>query len=292
MKAEFLLQKIKREFTEVKWEHHHFITHGWDHLVIVLDNEIIFRAPKDVPKDLQSELYDEIQLLHYLKKKVKVGIPEYNYVSKDKSLAGYKMLSGRELKPSQYKRFTASEKEKFARQMADFLTSLHATPKSIISKYHVRTDNFEKQHKRLVCNTKKFLFPRLNKKEVQVIEKYFDKLKAALGHKFERVLLHNDLTWEHILWDKQKVNIIDFSDRSYGDPASDFAGLWEFGSKLTSRVYELYRGKKDETLLYRSHLYFKRIPLFVMKDAIDGYPCTFKEGYEMFKKRFKIAKIS
>jgi len=119
-------------------------------------------------------------------------------------------------------------------------------------------------------------------------------LKTALGHKFKRVLLHNDLTWEHILWDKkkQKVNIIDFSDRSYGDPASDFAGLWEFGSKLTNRVYKLYRGKKDDTLLYRSQLYFKRIPLFIMKDALDGYPCTFKEGYEMFRKRFKIAKIS
>lgn len=172
MKAELFLQKIRNEFPEVKWKHHRFLTHGWDHIVIVLDDKMIFRAPKDVPKDLQSELYDE--------------------------------------------------------------------------------------------------------------------LKSALGYKFERVLLHNDLTWEHILWDKkkQKVNIIDFSDRSYGDPASDFAGLWEFGSKLTKRVYELYRGKKDDTLLYRSRLYFKRIPLFVMKDALDGYPCTFKEGYEMFKERY------
>jgi len=294
MKAEFFLQKIKEEFPEVKWEHHHFLTHGWDHLVIVLDNKMIFRAPKDVPKDLQSELFDEIQLLHYLKKKVKVGIPEYNYVSKDKSLAGYKMLSGRELKPSQFKRFTASEKEKFAKQIADFLTSLHAIPKSAVTKYHVRIDNPQKDFEWFVSNTKKLLFPRLSKKEVQIIESYFDELKVALSHTYSNALVHNDLTWEHILWHSknEQVNIIDFSDRAFGDPASDFAGLWEFGSKLTNRVYDLYHGKKDDTLLYRSQLYFKRIPLFIMKDALDGYPCTFKEGYEMFKKRFKIAKIS
>jgi aminoglycoside 2''-phosphotransferase len=290
MKAKFFLQKIKNEFPQVEWKKYRILTHGWDHVVIVFDEKLIFRFPKD--KEDKEEFRNEIQLLKFLGKRVKVGIPEYTFVSKDKSLAGYEMLNGQELKSSQYKRFTTSEKEKFAKQMADFLTDLHSTPNSAISKFNVRIDNPSKDYKALVNNTEKFLFPRLNKKEVLAIQNYLGELKIALDqNNYSNVLTHSDLTWEHILWDKNKVNIIDFSDRTFGDPASDFAGLWEYGQKLVNKVYKLYKGKKDDQLLHRSQLYFKRIPLFIMKDALDGYPCTFKEGYEMFRKRYKIAKI-
>lgn len=266
------------------------LTHGWDHVVIVFDERLIFCFPKD--KLYKEEFKNEIQLLKFLKKRVKVGIPEYTFVSKDRSLAGYEMLNGRELKLSHYKRFARPEKEKIAKQMADFLTDLHSTPNSAISKLNINVDNPNKDYKELVSNTKNFLFPRFNKKEVLVAEKYLDELKTTLDQSnYQNVLTHSDLTWEHILWDKNKVNIIDFSDRTFGDPASDFAGLWEYGQKPVNRVYELYQGKKDDQLLHRSQLYFKRIPLFIMKDALDGYPCTFKEGYEMFRKRYKIAKI-
>lgn len=288
MKAEFFLRKIQNVFPDVKWKKYRYLTHGWDHAIIILDDELVFRMPKEDPKDFQNSLDDEIQLLHYLKKKVRVGIPNYSYSSNDKSLAGYKLLEGRELSFKLFKRLSASEKEKFARQLADFLTSLHGTPTSIIKKYKVKIEDNQKNYDWLVENTKKYLFPRLNKKEADLIKEYLAELKTALGLNYSNALVHNDLTWEHILWNEQKkqINIIDFSDCAFGDPASDFAGLWEYGSDLVKKVYKFYRGKKDDKLLYRSQLYFKRIPLFVMKDALTGFPCTFKEGYEMFKKRF------
>jgi aminoglycoside 2''-phosphotransferase len=290
MKTDFFLEQIKNEFPQVEWKKYRVLTHGWDHLVIVFDEKLIFRFPKD--KEYKEEFKNEIQLLKFLSKRVEVGIPEYTFVSKDKSLAGYEMLKGQELKSSQYKRFDSSEKEKFAKQIAGFLTDLHSTPKSAISKFKINVDNPSKDYKELSSNTEDFLFPRLNRKEVSAIQNYLDQLKTTLDQSnYSNVLTHSDLTWEHILWDKSKVNIIDFSDRTFGDPASDFAGLWEYGQKLVNRVYELYKGKKDDQLLHRSQLYFKRIPLSIMKDALDGYPCTFKEGYEMFRKRYKIAKI-
>ena len=291
MKAKFFLRKIKIEFPQIKWKKYRILSHGWDYIVIVLDEKIIFRFPKN--KRGRGELKNEARLLDYLKKKIRVGIPEYIFIAKNKSFAGYNLLKGQELKPSQFKRFAISKKEKFAKQIANFLTSLHSTPKLAISRFNVRTENFRKDYMKLSHNTQKFLFPRLNKKERQIIQGYLNELKATLDHSdYRNTLVHNDLTWEHILWDNKKsqVNIIDFGDRKFGDPASDFAGLWEFGSKLIKRVYELYRGKKDDKFLYRSQLYFKRIPLFIMKGALDGYPCTFKEGRDTFKKRFKIAK--
>lgn len=286
MKAEFLLQKITKEFPEIEWKTYRHLTHGWDHDIIILDENIVFRAPKDWR--YENELKNEIQLLHYLKKKVNVGIPEYIYVSKDTSIAGYTMVKGKELTTSRFYQLSVSEKESAAQQLAAFITTLHATPQSIIKKYHVRIEDKEKNYKKLVRDTKNHLFPRLDKKDVQRIEEYFEELKTALDRSYPRALVHNDLSSEHILWDtqKKKINIIDFSDRSCGDPAIDFTGLREYGPQFTERVFELYGGKKDEQMLYRSQLYFKRVPLYLMNDALQGYPCTFEEGYEIFKERF------
>lgn len=287
MKAESFIQKIKNDFPEIKWKKHRVITHGWDHIIIVLDEKIIFRFPKD--QDYQDEFQNEIQLLHYLKKKVNVGIPEYNYISKDKSIAGYNMVGGRELTLSRFRKLSASEKDIVAKQLAEFLSTLHATQKSIIAKYNVHTENQEQLYKKLVRDTKKLLFPRLQKKDIQRIEEYFAELKEALGHNYSNALVHNDLAPDHILWDSKnkQINIIDFSDRAFGDPAIDFSGLFEYGTKFTEKVFKLYSGKKDQQMLKRSQLYFKRIPLSIMKGSMQGHPCTFENGYSKFKKIFK-----
>ena len=95
MKAEFFLKKIKREFPDLGWSTYTHLTHGWDHDVIILDNKIVFRFPKS--KEYAALLKDEIQLLPYLKRKVNAGIPEYKFIFKDKSAAGYPILAGREL---------------------------------------------------------------------------------------------------------------------------------------------------------------------------------------------------
>lgn len=286
MKTDFFLRRIREEFPEIRWKTYRYLSHGWDHVIVILDEKTVFRAPKD--QRYKRELENETQLLHYLKKKVKVGIPEYNYISRDQSFAGYNMLMGQELTFSHFGQLNASEKEVVAKQLAEFITALHSTPKSAIRKFHVKSDNQQKLYKEFISDTKKILFPRLRKSHVQLIEQYFDELKNALDHTFSNTLVHNDLTDEHILWDarNKQINIIDFSDRSFGDPASDFTGLLEYGLRFTKRVFDLYGGKKDEHMLSRSQLYFKRVPLYIMKDSLQGFPCTFEQGYKMFRKRF------
>lgn len=288
MKAEFSLQKIKNDFPQIKWKKHRILTHGFDHIIIVLDEKIIFRFPKD--KKYKSAFENEIQLLHYLKKKVRVGIPEYNYISKDKSIAGYDMVGGRELTLSRFRKLSASEKDTIAKQLAEFISTLHTTPKSTIAKYNVQTENQEINYKNLIRDVKKLLFPRLRKQDIQAIEEYFAKLKDALGHNYSNALVHNDLVPAHILWDSKnkQINIIDFSDRAFGDPAIDFSGLFEYGTKFAEKVFNLYSGKKDKQMLKRSQLYFKRIPLSIMKNSMQGRPVSFERGYSKFKKVFKV----
>lgn len=287
MKVDSLLRRIKEEFPEIKWKNFRYLTNGWDHAVVILDGKLVFRTPKD--SRYKNELKNEIQLLHYLKKKVNVGIPEYNHVSRDKSLAGYNIMKGRELIASRFRRLNASEKEIVAKQLAEFTTALHATPKCVIKQFHVKSVNQRKLYQELVRDTKKLLFPRLLREDVQLIERYFAELRTTLDHDFTNALVHNDLTSEHILWDAgyKQINIIDFGDRAFSDPANDFTGFLEYGLKFTNHIFDLYGGKKDDYMVDRSQLYFKRIPLYMMKDSLQGFPCTFEQGYKMFKKRFK-----
>jgi aminoglycoside phosphotransferase (APT) family kinase protein len=287
VKEEFFLQRIKEEFPEIEWKTYRYLTQGWDHMVIILDEAIVFRAPKD--SFYRRELKNEIQLLQYLGKKVSVGIPDYIYVSRDESFAGYNLVKGRELTASRFQKLSAREKECAASQLAGFITALHATPEFILKNCEVKTEDQEEMYEELVRDTRALLYPRISKKYIQFIEEYFQELETALGHDHPYALVHNDLISEHILWDAQRkqINIIDFSDRALGDPAIDFAGLREYGPEFTTHVFELYKGKKDEEMLYRSELYYKRIPLYIMKDALLGYPCTFEEGYDALKRRFK-----
>ncbi len=284
----FFIQKIKHNFPQIKWEKHHVLTHGFDHVVIVLDEKIIFRFPKS--KEYLSRLKDEIQLLSYLKKKVKVGIPDYKYVSKDKSFAGYDVVHGRELTASDFFKLSVSDKNKVAKQLAEFISTLHAMPKSVAVKHSVRFEDQKEQHQALVRDIEKLVFPRLKEQEIQVIEEYFTHLRKALSCDYTSVLTHSDLSWEHILWDhkREQVNIIDFSDRAFTDAAVDFSGLFEYGAKFVEKVFTLYSGRKDRTMLERSQLYFKRIPLSIMKNAVQGRPVSFKQGYIKFKKIFKV----
>lgn len=282
-----LLQKIRDRFPRLEWRKHRVLTNGWDHVVIVLDDRIVFRFPKD--KEYRHGFQDEIRLLHHLNKRVEVGIPEYNYVSDDKSFAGYDMLGGRELTCSRLHRLPAADRDAVAGQLAGFVSTLHATPKHIITKCNVRTEDREKVYQDLVRDTKALLFPLFGKEEILLIEEYFGELRDALSHDYSNVLAHNDLTSDHILWDgkNKRVNIIDFSDRALGDPAGDLAGLLEYGAGFTENVFQLYTGKKDDRMLKRAQLYFKRIPLLIMIDSMRGFHCTFEQGYTVFTERFK-----
>jgi aminoglycoside 2''-phosphotransferase len=285
--VDLLLRRIKDEFPEIKWKNHRIVTHGWDHLVVILDGKMVFRTPKD--SRYKNKLKYEIELLRYLRNKVKVGIPNYDYVSRDRTLAGYNMLMGRELSDSRFRGLDAGEREIVAKLLAEFVTVLHATPESVIEKLHVESDNRQRLCKELVRDTEKYLYPRLCKRGIQLIEQYLVELGVTLNHNFANTLVHNDLITEHILWDAQnrQVNIFDFGDCTFGDPASDFAGFLEYGLEFTKHMFDLYGGKKDRHMLERSQLYFKRIPLYAMLDSLQGFPCTFEQGYKLFKKRFK-----
>jgi len=148
----------------------------------------------------------------------------------------------------------------------------------------------QKDHEDFVRDVETLVLPRLASHEVEVIRAFLTELAAEVNPTRPTALVHGDLAGEHILWDadRRQVNIIDFSDRSIGDPALDFAGLLANGQQFAQRVVDQYRGLKDEGMLWRARLYFRRMALETMVYALQGYPCTFEEGHAEFRARFRV----
>ncbi len=288
MEEELFLRRIREEFPDVTWTSHRYLTHGWDHTVLVLDEALVFRAPK--AQAYRDALANEAGLLRYLRPRVDVGIPDYVYESADGSFAGYPLLAGRELDVATFGRLSDTERERIAKQLATFLTALHEAPKPVVRECGVSRQDPQKDHEDLRRDTEALVLPRLTPREVRIVGAFLAELASELQSTPPTCLVHGDLNGAHILWDakSRQVNIIDFSDRSIGDPALDFDGLMGYGHDFAGRVLELYRGRKDDGLLRRAHLYFRRGSLETMADALQGYPCTFDEGYAEFRARFDL----
>ncbi|MDE2921850.1 MAG: aminoglycoside phosphotransferase family protein [Acidobacteriota bacterium] len=288
MEEELFLRRIREEFPDVTWTSHRYLTHGWDHAVLVLDEALVFRAPRT--QAYRDALANEVRLLRYLRPRVDAGIPDYVYESADGSFAGYPLLAGRELDVATFGCLSDTERERIAEQLATFLTAIHETPKSVVRECGVSRQDPRKDHEDLRRDTEALVLPRLAPREVRIVGAFLAELAGELQSTPPTCLVHGDLSGEHILWDAEsrQVNVIDFSDRSIGDPALDFDGPMAYGHNFAERVLELYRGRKDDGLLRRAHLYFRRGPLETMVDALQGYPCTFDEGYAAFRARFDL----
>ena len=285
--AQFL-HRIQEEFPDVTWSSHRYLTHGWDHAVLILDDALVFRFPK-APASRHA-LADEATLLRYLQPRVDVGIPDCVYESTDGSFAGYPLLAGRELDAATFGRLPQAEKEGIANQLAQFLTAVHEAPKSVARECGVSDQDPQKHHEDLVRDVETLVLPRLPAHEGEVIRAFLTELAAKVKRPRPTTLVHGDLDGQHILWDAEnrQVNIIDFSDRSIGDPALDFGGLHAYGHEFAERVLEHYGGPGDEGTLRRAQMYFRRTALETMAYSLQGYPCTFEEGYAEFTERFEL----
>ena len=288
MQEEVFLRRIREEFPDLTWTSHQYLTHGWDHSVLILDEALVFRAPK--AKAYRDALPNEAKLLRHLRPRVDVGIPDYAYESADGSFAGYPLLAGRELDVARFGRLSEAERERIAEQLATFLTALHETSTSVARECGVSEQDPQKDHEDLVRDVETLVLPRLAPHEVRTIRAFLTELAAEVKPTRPTALVHGDLDGAHILWDaeNEQANIIDFSDRSIGDPALDLAGPLAYGRTFVERVLEQYRGPRDQGTLRRATLYFRRASLETMADALHGYPCTFQEGYTAFTARFHL----
>ena len=282
-----LVAKIRKEFPQLKWKTAKHNVEGWDHYVLILDNKYVFRFPRD--KEYGAILKKEIPLLDYLGKRLNLAIPQYKFVSKDKSFAGYELIQGIQLERNIFRGLPEKTKQLIAKQMAEFVTRLHRISLKETKQWILPKVDVKKEYESLKRSMEKLIYHRVAKKDKKLIQELLEEIKSIKVPNW--VLAHNDLYPRHILLAKNKKSlsgIIDFADREINDPALDFCEFWVYGRKFVMDVYKYYRGPKDKDFIKRSIMYHKRMPLYVMNATPQTDNRTaFTKGYKLFKEIYR-----
>jgi aminoglycoside phosphotransferase (APT) family kinase protein len=277
-----LLKRINNEFPELSWRSYKHITVGWDHDVIILDDNIVFRFPND--DQYAVSLSMEIEVLRRLKPLVKINIPNYVYIAKDNSFAGYPIVPGGLLSKELFDHIGISQRTEITRQLAETLTILH----TLI----LKGQNFEivpgtymyKDQKEIKLQADQYLGKVLADRERATVNNILGKVDDLLDHPLPVTFIHGDVYSQHLLWDEHttQLGLIDFSDMARADPAIDFAELYEYGEAFVCEVYDAYKGPKDDTFLDRAWIYQCWVGVYMLTDYFVYHKTSFEVARQTF----------
>lgn len=284
---EDLLRRVLREFPALQPKTYRLVADGWDHEVLIIDDRIVFRFPND--DEYLAALKNEIKVLRELAPFLKVNMPRYTYVAKDCSFAGYQIVPGTFVDVDLFKTWSLAKQGEFAKQLADFLTSMHAMLHGGIDLGMVPGTYIYEDQAQLKVRIKRYLPGVLTHQELAAVDEIMADIDALLMEDMPTALLHGDVYSQHLLWDEAtgKLGIIDFSDMMRGDPAIDFAELYEYGEAFVHAVYEHYKGQKDKMFLGRAWKYQRWVGVYMMADHFVYHKTSFGKARATFDRTTK-----
>lgn len=282
-----LLNKISTNFPDLTWDLFKFLNHSWDFQVIILDNSIVFRFP--TTKSLRDVLKREMEMLSLVKDIPNISIPRYTYIPKNGDFGGYALIPGEELTKQVIQRFTYQDLKSIANSIGVFLQNLHST--NPMSQLKDETSSLLTEDEILMKKSRLYLKNLLTPAQLETVIKVLEDVKSTRKSAYTKSLIHGDLYGRHIFWDniRKNLGIIDFSDVSIGDPALDFAELFEYGATFTQDVYLSYESDiHDPNFLERALLYYRRVGIFLMINSFEDSKISFKDAYAIFKTALEI----
>lgn len=230
---------------------------GMDSKAFLVNQELIFRFPKF--EDIAEKLKTEISLLPKLHSYLELQIPEFKYIGHQENnfpFVGYSKIGGEALEKELFESLDRETQERLIKQIADFFLSLHSFPVSEAEAASVLVTDFKEKFSKELETLRNEAYHLLNKEAQSYIENLINQyLSDDSNFSYKPVLLHADLSPEHILYDStaKRINgIIDFGDIQIGDPAYDFVCLYEdYGAEFTERVLAAWSTSETESMLKR-----------------------------------------
>lgn len=259
-KSEILLNYPDFEFENIKK-----LGEGMDSVAFLVNKNYIFRFPKN--NDVRQNLAKEIEALPILQTKLEIQIPNFEYVGKNNSFVGYPKIEGEFLTKELFDSFTETEQDKIQKSLADFLQTVHNQKVEEFIKCGVEIQDLRAEYKSDFENINKFVFPLISAKDAEFISKQFRQyLETEDNFSFQPVLLHNDLSPDHILIDpktKKLIGIIDFGDIGIGDADYDLMYfLDDYGEEFVRSFLISYPHPNHEKL-------FKKLYFFGLVDILQ-----------------------
>ena len=247
------LQRIRDEFPELKWTRHRRIHDGVDHVVILLDGEIIFRF-EDAPDDEDTNLARERAVLNSLRGKLSIPIPDYAYLPESPDFAGYKAIPGTRLSPWRFQRLSKQSRAEAARRLGAFLSDVHAFPVEEARRLGVEEEPSQfADAKSMVERLFDQFCNELEPETRELCGRWIDDIRGR-HHPAAAAFIHSDFWHKHIYHDPMQgclTGIIDWGDICISDPAWDFFGLWAYGEAFVDSVLSHY-ARADSELKERS----------------------------------------
>lgn len=297
-KTDFINRVMRESFPNLYINKLDPLGSGYNCDAFLVNGQYVFKFPKS--EKANASLKNEILALNYLKNKLPLPIPQIEF-SSDKSkifpyrIIGYEQIRGRILTAELYQAFTESEKDSLAKSIAEFLRALHSV--DIPEELKELEDDFVEGLKIDYDDIRSLVYDSLSVKSKEFTDNYYQNALSDDDYKAVRTaLIHNDLSCNHILIDKDNnaAGIIDFGDVAITDVDFEFVYLFEdseeeLGSDFGKRVLKYYRHENEERLMKKIQLkqdgeVFEKI-LFGNAMGLDD---MFNEGLsELQQKRIK-----
>lgn len=279
------LRQIENEFgLKINKYHHDQYSFGND--VLTVNNKYIFRFPKS--KEAKQHLKHEIELLEFLHGKVKLDIPHYTFISKNKEFGGYELIPGKPLYVPLTKKVSKKNKMKMVGELMGFINVFHAIDlKQFVQFKPLVKKDFVKTEQEVEVALQEKLFPKLSLEDRGLIRDFYTEAKSIVGANTFECPIHGDLYEWNVLWDKktEQCGLIDFSDYMISDPARDFEVFFDFGPDYPEMAYEKYTGHKDPDFLKRAKAYWQLHGIYTLMSSQLGANMSFDYAYKNYFKR-------
>lgn len=268
MRVDHYLDFIKRHVPSLDIGSVEENNQGWDNDVLIINQEWLFRFPKR--HEIALKLEREKVLLDHLRHKTDdIQIPNYLLINNEQGIpmcCYYKVINGKQLED--INSIPKDQMTSVARQVGRFLTELHHTELAKMENVGFTIEQTQSYWEVFYSNIKRDVFPFLNKAEQRSINQMFDHLfNSILTQQEIKTMIHGDLSSDHIIYDSDHAcisGIIDFGDAQIGDPAYDFAGLYNcYGSHFVHEVLRFYKLKEPmKNLLNRVEAFYSKQSVF------------------------------
>ena len=272
-------ESIAAACTELGLETVELFRAGQNNLLILVNEELIFRFPK-YAKGVAG-LRQEHAILSAARPRLPLATPDYIYHNLDdevgRAFVGYRKLPGRPLWPEDFERIgDEGTVDRLAADIASFLRTLHAIPPDTVDIPQEPSDS-PAVWREIFGRIEQVVFPRLTAEARAWTGEQFDAfLGDAEQFAFDNVLRHGDFGSSNTLYsaeERRVVGMIDFGHAGIGDPAVDFAGLCVcFGEaflRRCARVYPLMDRCWDRIRFYADCAFLLEDALFCIEHETD-----------------------
>lgn len=275
---------IRAAFPTLRWESVTRTEEGWDHVVVMCHDcrgpdalghrDLVFRFPSD--DQALAQLPTEIAVLEHLAPRIEAALPRYTHipghadprnVNGPVPFAGYPMVRGERLTPELLSGLPFTEQTAVAAQLGALLSALHITDTTVSPMDRV-SPSYQPENLDFVRGIVENNMPDvLTPDEMDTAREICDEVAALQSTLLPRTFLHYDIYPRHLYWERGgegRLGLIDFTDMCLGDPAIDFAELYEYGPRFVEDVLARYVGRVDTTFLDRAWTYQRLAGLYTL----------------------------